>query len=1079
MADLRIVDAPVLLQESITDDVKMPTGGLGNYAIRLGDLVWYVVAKEQLASKSYVDNSSKGVQDKLDIHVSAKDNPHQVTKTQVGLGNVDNTADIDKPVSNAVESALLAKADKTDTYTKSETDSKISTLSSTTYAGHKGYATLAEAQAAQSTLAANTVVEVTNDTNTTKNGVYLWNGTTLTKSTNDVLGQAKSYVDSNPNFKFKELATENLNTILTTGTYLQRNAGYALKVEYNYPVKAQGVLEVVSIPDYYSQTTTYVMQIYTPVLHNVGLGFYIRRRNYQNNTWDAWKYIEYSDTLRSLIETSKNQAVAARTLPKAYEVIYPKNTKNLIDLGKIQVNKFISHENGALLSTPDNWGTTDFIPVTAGQQYTISGTFGYCAIAVYTDKTNTSTSLYNAVITALPFTFTVPTGGAYAVVNLYQKDKEYFYDVQMELGSSATAYVSGTNYAKIKKEFIEGINTPKDYEVVVKGSTKNLFKAKDIIVDRYVSTDGLLRTASGWGTTGAIPVTAGQQYTISGSFGYAAYGFYSSANDALTGSIPAIDFKSPIPSLPYTVTAPTGANVLIVSLYQASNQSYSNVQIELGATATTYESGDDTTLIKAEKLTSYTDSLNKNTVKFTSTNLMTVSATSDGTNYEHAFQIVGADSVDRSKVGNFISDKIDNTTVSSMNDDVAPSRLNGSTVGANHGYTKHILNAVAHGKTVADIGSLWLSSDGSYEMVLIDVPNANALYLARRASDISISTSTLVFNHKSGATNTAQINATANTVSQWYQSVKALKQRVYVDGDKVITGSDLTLSFEKEVIVSETYEIPSRASMIDLHINNVGTRFTSYENAQSVLSVTNNYRFDAQGGITIEAEYLVLASLTLDDLMMIQSIKRSFSGAVSYYIPKTKPVLLSGTLYNFGNPVDISGGLPASVYITPTEVKDGENAPDRAIQLSNSYGFALGYLPVLDADYSNKKLNATVWHMYIPSSSLKVYPYLISKGSQAVDVGTSYACVAYRQYFKRKAGETAVYPVYSRFGDYLYMHWHSAGLKRVELPEKLMGRAFEVSEKSANVTLISKVAGSVITANTTDSNSAYLVLKFN
>ena len=28
MADLRIVDAPILLQESITDDVKMPTGGL-------------------------------------------------------------------------------------------------------------------------------------------------------------------------------------------------------------------------------------------------------------------------------------------------------------------------------------------------------------------------------------------------------------------------------------------------------------------------------------------------------------------------------------------------------------------------------------------------------------------------------------------------------------------------------------------------------------------------------------------------------------------------------------------------------------------------------------------------------------------------------------------------------------------------------------------------------------------------------------------------------------------------------------------------------------------------------------------
>lgn len=55
MADLRIVDAPVLLKEMITGDVKMPTGGLGNYAIRLGDLVWYIVTKEQLTNKSYVD----------------------------------------------------------------------------------------------------------------------------------------------------------------------------------------------------------------------------------------------------------------------------------------------------------------------------------------------------------------------------------------------------------------------------------------------------------------------------------------------------------------------------------------------------------------------------------------------------------------------------------------------------------------------------------------------------------------------------------------------------------------------------------------------------------------------------------------------------------------------------------------------------------------------------------------------------------------------------------------------------------------------------------------------------------------
>ena len=130
MADLRIVDAPVLLQESITDDVKMPTGGLGNYAISLGDIVWYVVQKEQLASKNYVDTSSKGVQYKLDTHIADKTNPHQVTKVQVGLGNVDNTADVDKPVSNAVESAIITAT--TDMATKAYVNSKDGDLTTLT-----------------------------------------------------------------------------------------------------------------------------------------------------------------------------------------------------------------------------------------------------------------------------------------------------------------------------------------------------------------------------------------------------------------------------------------------------------------------------------------------------------------------------------------------------------------------------------------------------------------------------------------------------------------------------------------------------------------------------------------------------------------------------------------------------------------------------------------------------------------------------------------------------------------------------------------------------------------------------------
>lgn len=46
-----------------------------------------------------------------DSHIADKNNPHEVTKQQVGLGNVDNTSDANKPVSNATQIALDRKQD--------------------------------------------------------------------------------------------------------------------------------------------------------------------------------------------------------------------------------------------------------------------------------------------------------------------------------------------------------------------------------------------------------------------------------------------------------------------------------------------------------------------------------------------------------------------------------------------------------------------------------------------------------------------------------------------------------------------------------------------------------------------------------------------------------------------------------------------------------------------------------------------------------------------------------------------------------------------------------------------------------
>ena len=49
----------------------------------------------------------------LTAHINDKENPHEVTKAQVGLGNVDNTSDVNKPISTATQTALNGKLDKT------------------------------------------------------------------------------------------------------------------------------------------------------------------------------------------------------------------------------------------------------------------------------------------------------------------------------------------------------------------------------------------------------------------------------------------------------------------------------------------------------------------------------------------------------------------------------------------------------------------------------------------------------------------------------------------------------------------------------------------------------------------------------------------------------------------------------------------------------------------------------------------------------------------------------------------------------------------------------------------------------
>jgi hypothetical protein len=110
--------------------------GLGVVTVPVGTVITYVGGTVTLAASwnvrfnasdlglDQVDNTSDVnkpvstaqaaaitvVQNDVNAHEARTDNPHSVSKTQVGLGSVDNTADAAKPVSTAQQSALDLKA---------------------------------------------------------------------------------------------------------------------------------------------------------------------------------------------------------------------------------------------------------------------------------------------------------------------------------------------------------------------------------------------------------------------------------------------------------------------------------------------------------------------------------------------------------------------------------------------------------------------------------------------------------------------------------------------------------------------------------------------------------------------------------------------------------------------------------------------------------------------------------------------------------------------------------------------------------------------------------------------------------
>lgn len=204
----------------------------------------------------------------IQTHIASTSNPHSVTASQVGLGNVNNTSDADKPVSTAQAAALALKAPlaspvftgdpKAPTPTAGDNDTSIATTAFVTAAiaalvngANASFDTLKEIQDAMATdaeLAAaiaalvigNGTLTVTAGTGLTGGGSFTANQTgnsavTLNFDTSLLTGMAKKFAQTLSTSATSYVVTHNLasqDCVVSVREVASPYAEVACDVEY-------------------------------------------------------------------------------------------------------------------------------------------------------------------------------------------------------------------------------------------------------------------------------------------------------------------------------------------------------------------------------------------------------------------------------------------------------------------------------------------------------------------------------------------------------------------------------------------------------------------------------------------------------------------------------------------------------------------------------------------------------------------------------------------------------------------------------------------------------------------------------
>ncbi len=353
-------------------------------------------------------------------------------------------------------------------------------------------------------------------------------------------------------------------------------------------------------------------------------------------------------------------------------------------------------------------------------------------------------------------------------------------------------------------------------------------------------------------------------------------------------------------------------------------------------------------------------------------------------------------------------------------DDAPPMFYNSTWIGGNHGASiAKLCTATAHGKTQADIGSLW---DGPYtkNYTIARIVDANTLLIFSEKGAASLNTDAywgqevttltgVAFPHISGATNNATFTVASSSTAQITPVLSRRSVVMKINGSAVGT-TDAVYSCTSFTI-EENYSIVNPPLLFDWLRANVGTLTNNWTPSDSVgvdSTVFNNWAFQCNGCVVNRQTLTFPKSVTFGYAGAQQALAPYYSGKVlSGYVPGCSSITVGANTYDLTAMANLAT-IPADVPLNSASWLDAKKPPNRMAEIVSSagvieFGLVLGYSPVNGISAKGLRPSKIDTAGFFGANSRKIYSKDITGAaafaSAIVPVDSTWKCTAYRHVY--------------------------------------------------------------------------------